>query len=140
MKQRGAVMSESTNDFVGYDLIRNDVLQLVLGKEHDQLLYWVGKSLARKYKLEKVEELHTFFEQVYWGELHLSKQKKNEWHFDLSGDWMTKDDERSYQLEAGFLAETLETHFAIATAATFVKKGKTVRFTVHFDHKDTLAV
>lgn len=61
MNQWGAVMSETNQQLKGYELIRNDVLQLVLGKEHDHLLYWVGKSLARKYKLEEIEELHTFF-------------------------------------------------------------------------------
>ncbi|GAF24049.1 hypothetical protein JCM19047_3917 [Bacillus sp. JCM 19047] len=102
MNQWGAVMSETNQQLKGYELIRNDVLQLVLGKEHDHLLYWVGKSLARKYKLEQIEELHTFFKQVYWGDLSLVKQKKNEWYYELSGEWMTKEDERSYQLEAGF--------------------------------------
>ncbi|MED4129232.1 YslB family protein [Shouchella miscanthi] len=140
MNQWGAVMSETNQQLKGYELIRNDVLQLVLGKEHDHLLYWVGKSLARKYKLEQIEELHTFFKQVYWGDLSLVKQKKNEWYYELSGEWMTKEDERSYQLEAGFLAETLETQFAVATAATYTKKGKAIRLTVHFDHKDTVAI
>lgn len=106
----------------GYDLIRNDVLQDVLGSEHDHLLYWVGKSIARKQQVQNEEEVIDFFSRANWGQLTKVKEKQSEKHFELIGDWMGKRDKRVYQLEAGFLAETYELLTSVSTAVTYLQK------------------
>ncbi|MBU8909173.1 DUF2507 domain-containing protein, partial [Desertibacillus haloalkaliphilus] len=60
---------EVRTDQFGYDLIRNDVLQDLLGKDHDAILYWIGRSLARKYPVSTVEDAILFFEKADWGNL-----------------------------------------------------------------------
>lgn len=107
------------DNWFGYDLIRNDILRDVLGKEHDSMLYWVGKSLARKYPLQSTEELITFFEKANWGMLELIQEKRHEYTFKLSGSWMGKLDSRCYQLEAGFLAQQLDTWKDKSTGASY---------------------
>ncbi|MFC0557863.1 YslB family protein [Halalkalibacter alkalisediminis] len=120
----------------GYDLIRNDVLKEVLGKEHDTLLYWIGKSLARKYPVATIEELISFFEDANWGTLNHIKEKKQVQTFELSGPWITKQDTRCYQLEAGFLSQQLETWHNCITGTTYSVKKEAIHFTVELDRKD----
>ena len=36
----------------GHELIRNDLLHELLGKDAPEILYWAGKKLARQYPLE----------------------------------------------------------------------------------------
>lgn len=124
----------------GYDLIRNDVLQDVLGSEHDHLLYWVGKSLARKQQLENVDDIIQFFTKANWGQLTQIKEKRSEQQYELTGDWMSKDDKRAYQLEAGFLAEIFEVLTNMSTAVTFIEKKNSILFTVHFDRNDHVTI
>ncbi|WP_017726664.1 YslB family protein [Halalkalibacterium ligniniphilum] len=126
------------NDNFGYNLIRNDLLQDLLGSEHESILYWAGKSLARKHSLTSVEEVIDFFSKANWGELVLLKEKKQERLFELKGPWMGKDDERSYQLEAGFLAQQIQSWSNTIAEATYVQKKDCVRFTVRTDKYDTI--
>ncbi|GAE34891.1 YslB family protein [Halalkalibacter akibai] len=130
-------MVRETNQF-GYDLIRNDVLKDVLGKEHDSILYWIGKSLARKYPTSTIEELISFFEEANWGLLSRTKEKKNMQMFELTGPWMVKGDERCYQLEAGFLAQQLESWYNCIAGATYSAKKQVIHITVELDRKDQI--
>ncbi|ARK31654.1 YslB family protein [Halalkalibacter krulwichiae] len=122
----------------GYELLRNDVLKDILGKEHDSILYWIGKSLARKYPINTIEELILFFDHANWGTLVREKEKKNIQIFQLTGPWMNKKDSRCYQLEAGFLAQQLESWHNCITGATYTFKKDTVTITVELDVKDSL--
>lgn len=128
-------MNQETNQF-GYDLIRNDVLKDILGKEHDSILYWIGKSLARKYPIETTEQLITFFEKANWGILTLTKEKKQEKTYELTGPWMGKHDERCYQLEAGFLAQQAENSLNLISGATYTVKKDSIIFSVESDRHD----
>ncbi|WP_227936664.1 YslB family protein [Alkalihalobacillus deserti] len=128
-------MERQTKQF-GYDLIRNDVLKDVLGKEHDSILYWIGKSLARKYAVATIEELFQFFEDANWGTLAQIKDKKQVQVFELSGPWMDKQDTRCYQLEAGFLAQQLEIWYNCVTGSTYTVKKEVIQFIVELDRKD----
>jgi predicted hydrocarbon binding protein len=127
---------ERQTAYFGYELIRNDVLKDLLGKEHDSILYWIGKSLARKYPLKTIEDLVYFFEEANWGTLARVKEKKQVQTFELSGPWIDKNDTRCYQLEAGFLAQQLESWFNSIAIATFTEKKDMVQFTIELDLKD----
>lgn len=128
-------MYQDTDQF-GYELIRNDVLKDVLGQEHDSILYWIGKSLARKYPVETSEQLVAFFDKANWGALTLVKERKQEKMFELTGPWMGKHDQRCYQLEAGFLAQQIELSSNLISGATYSTKKESVVFTVETDRHD----
>ncbi|WAA10214.1 YslB family protein [Fervidibacillus albus] len=95
----------------GFGLIRDDLLDDLLGKEGPDILYWAGKRLARRYPLFSIQEVKEFFINSGWGLLELCEEKKNENEFSLSGSVVdyrlqTKTNP-SFQLEAGFLAEQI---------------------------------
>ena len=52
--------SNSISSF-GYELIRDHVLSSILGKHEDDILYWAGKELARKFACKSQEEIIAFF-------------------------------------------------------------------------------
>mgnify|MGYP001360987241 CR=1 FL=1 len=127
-------MTTAINAF-GYDLIRNVVLRDLLGEDHDSILYWIGKSLARKHRLEleTVDELVQFFAAANWGTLTLLKETNRKKVFELTGEWMGKDDERCYQLEAGFLAQQYEFASESYAVTTIERKKRAVIFTVQLE-------
>ncbi|NEU29829.1 YslB family protein [bacterium LRH843] len=129
-------MTIDTNLF-GYHLIRNDILRDILGNEHDNILYFIGKSLARKYPLETNEQLAEFFTKANWGELNILKEKRQKMIYELTGSWMGQHDKRCYQLEAGFLAEQTELSRRVISAATYLQKKDSVIFTIEFDRYDS---
>ena len=51
----------------GYELVREELLHEILGKDTAEILYWAGKRLARNYPLSSLEEIISFFEQASWG-------------------------------------------------------------------------
>ena len=90
----------------GYELIRDNILRSVLGKHEEEVLYWAGKELARKFPLFSTEEATSFFEQAGWGVLSIEKEGKDSTTFILTGDAdVLKFEERCFRIEAGFLAE-----------------------------------
>ncbi|QOY33971.1 YslB family protein [Anaerobacillus isosaccharinicus] len=92
----------------GYNLLREDVLPDLLGKEHNIILYWAGKSLARKYLTKSIDELILFFQKAGWGELVLVKEKKSELIFELTSHLFEHKKNIIRPLEAGFIAEQIQ--------------------------------
>ncbi|WP_409289673.1 YslB family protein [Peribacillus sp. SCS-37] len=126
----------------GYDLIREFLLNELLGKEASQLLYWGGKQLARKFPLQSVEEIIEFFRNAGWGTLTQTKLSKDESLFELSGSTVERrlsiNVKCHFQLEAGFLAEQFEIQRKVSTEAIEEpkKRGAKVSFIVKWDTKD----
>ena len=58
----------------GYELIRDNILRSVLGKHEEEVLYWAGKELARKFPLFSIEEAASFLNRQV-GERSLWKKK-----------------------------------------------------------------
>ena len=102
-------MEQSSTSVVpsfGYELIRDHVLSSILGKHEDDILYWAGKELARKFPLFSMSEASMFFNEAGWGELTLDKESKDEALYTLHLDsGSLKIEDRCFRLEAGFLAE-----------------------------------
>lgn len=96
----------------GYDILRHICLPDLLGKDSFSILYVMGKNLARKMELETTEEIINFFIKSGWGNLVLSKEKRREILFELTGDALSQRLDtgvgNEYRLEAGFLAESLQ--------------------------------
>ncbi|MES9684000.1 hypothetical protein CN514_11485 [Bacillus sp. AFS001701] len=128
----------------GYELIRNDLLNDLLGKEQNDILYWAGKMIARKYPLATFEEIIEFFDQAGWGTLTVEEEKKQEVHLILSSELITYRNQQkknvSYQLEAGFLAMQIQQQIDVI-AETYEeqsKRGDKVKFQVKWDLKDPI--
>lgn len=121
---------------IGHEVLRTKVLPDLLGKEEDSILYFLGRNLAKSYPCSSLDEIGTFFGAMGWDHLALSKEKKNEYEFTLTGDLTTRrltyQTEYSYKLEAGFLAEqiALLTNELAECAYTPQSKKKRVHFHV----------
>lgn len=132
---------DTASPFSSY-LLRHVLLPEILGEEEETILYWAGKSLARKLYDETSGadlELATFFEKANWGQLTLLKEKKKELVYELVAPHMVK--ERPFTLECGFLAQWVEMANGYITEAAYdVRKNDpcTIRITVRWDLSDPI--
>lgn len=96
----------------GYDIIRYISLPELFGEESDTLLYYMGRSLARKMDLHTLEDVTFAFEKLGWGRLELVKEKRRNLTFHLKSDAVVlrlqAPIETEFRLEAGFLAEAIQ--------------------------------
>jgi predicted hydrocarbon binding protein len=129
----------------GYELIREAVLSDMLGKDAAEILYWAGKRLARKYPLESMEAVIEFFENAGWGNLAVKEEKRSEMELQLSSPLFARrfkeNPDCTFQLEAGFLAQQLESQKELLSEAFEhpKKRGGLVLFTVKWDKKDRIS-
>lgn len=128
----------------GYEIIREYVIPDLLGKDSANILYWAGKNLAKKFPLNNLEEIITFFAHAGWGQLKVLKQGKNEMEFELSGELITYRFEIketcTFQLEAGFIAQQTEMQKKQITEAyeQQKKRHQKVSFIVKWDQLDII--
>lgn len=96
----------------GYDVLRYLALPDLLGSEAPTLLYFMGKSLARKFEINSLEDIVYIFDRLGIGKLESVKEKKREKIFVLLSDSVVLrlkgPMEADFRLEAGFLAEAME--------------------------------
>lgn len=123
----------------GYELIRDVLLGELLGPDAPHVLYWGGKTLARRFPCASQDELALFCREAGWGELHLEKEAKQEHHYRLSGGVTARRFDTqvapSFSLESGFLAEQVALAKQCAAEAVYDvnKRGKMVRITVKWE-------
>ncbi|WP_409254369.1 YslB family protein [Bacillus sp. SCS-153A] len=128
----------------GYELMRDILLPEILGKHTTDILYWGGKSLARKFPLVSLEEMEGFFLEAGWGKLSLTEEKKDEQIFTLSGPFierrLTLKTDISFKMEAGFLAEQVQSQKKAVTEAAeeIHRRSKTIKIIVRSDLKDKI--
>jgi hypothetical protein len=128
----------------GYELMRDILLPEILGKHSTDILYWGGKSLARKFPLVSFDEMEAFCLEAGWGKLDLIEEKKAEHIYTLSGPFIERrlalKTDISFKMEAGFLAEQIQHQKKAVTEAAeeIHKKSKTVKIIVRTDLKDTI--
>ncbi|WP_102691134.1 DUF2507 domain-containing protein [Rummeliibacillus pycnus] len=123
----------------GYELIRDHVLSSILGKNEEDILYWCGKDLARKFPLYGLDEAVAFFKEAGWGDLTIDKVSACEAFCSLTGDpEILKFDQRCFRLEAGFLAQHQQQCCGFLTECYEEKKPKQsiVKFHIKWDLKD----
>ncbi|HRL00713.1 MAG TPA: DUF2507 domain-containing protein, partial [Trichococcus flocculiformis] len=80
----------------------------ILGEHTDEILYWAGKDLARQFPLKSQEDLYEAMIYCGFGQLELLKKEKNAQQYRLESDLVTvrtQNEQVSFQLEAGFLAQ-----------------------------------
>lgn len=134
-----------TTSLFGYELIRDVVIPNLLGTDTHEILYWAGKELARQYPLANRQDIIRFFDKAGFGLIELNKKQRNKQIYTLSGEIVEarlNQAEPSFNLEAGFLGEQIQSQDGIYTEAlTEVnKKTKMVTFTVQSDLKDRLSI
>ena len=125
----------------GYELIRDHVLSSILGKNEEDILYWCGKELARKFPLFELEEAIPFFKEAGWGDLTIEKVSASEAFCSLTGDpEVLKFDQRCFRLEAGFLAQHQQKCCGFLTECYEETKPKQslVKFHIKWDLKDKI--
>lgn len=122
----------------GYDVLRYIGLPEILGKESDTLLYFLGKSLARKLEIDSIDTLITIIESLGWGKLDLIKEKKKEIVFQLMSDSIVQKlkspIETDFRLESGFIAEAIQqiTGKECECKEEVIKRIYTIKFNVFF--------
>lgn len=89
----------------GYELLRDHVIPDVLGKREDDILYWAGKEIARKFPVFSIDEIPNFFKEAGWGELTCISAGREETDYRLSGWIESPASKDTFHLESGFLAE-----------------------------------
>lgn len=112
------VQKKDLATLVGYETIRDLLLPELLGDNPD-ILYWAGKKLARQYNLAKDEDLPVFFAECGWGKLERIKTHRQQQLFKLSGPIVALRLKKNaeFQLETGFLAETIQNQAGFVTEA-----------------------
>ncbi|WP_274307638.1 YslB family protein [Solibacillus daqui] len=124
----------------GYEIIRDHLLHSILGKHEEDVLYWAGKELARKFPLFSSEELPSFFTEAGWGVITLEKESKDEAHYVLTTteEHSLNIEQRCFRLEAGFLAEQIQKQLGCLTECyeEKIEKKNYVRFTLKWDLKE----
>lgn len=106
--------------------MRDVILPVILGKETDGILYWIGKDLAREYPVASIEDLIVLTEQLGMGKLELRQQNSIQHVWRLSGPIVEErlavdKEETSFSLEAGFLAQELEFQLSAVTEAEVIE-------------------
>ena len=127
----------------GIVLLRDHLIPNLLGKDTPALLYWAGKQLARQLPLEDQPALLTFFALNGFGELSLKKESRKTIVFTLTGDIVSrrlKEDNASFSLEAGFLAQQLQSQSGAYCEAEYSvgPRKKEILFTVLTDPKQSI--
>jgi hypothetical protein len=128
---------DATVPAFGYELIRNQLIPELLGKESASILYWSGRKLARLYPAGSEEKIPLFFEQAGWGTLELVDKSRKKMDFECRSsliDYQIKEDQDSalFSLEAGFIAEQIQQIYGfIAEAVTEIKTGKNKKVIFH---------
>lgn len=133
---------ETTSAF-GYELIRSVLIPELLGKEQSSILYWSGKSLARKYPLESFDDIIEFFQRAGWGHLSIRNEGKHKITFHLASELISRrlqlNKDVSFALETGFLAQQTQTlKNRLADAQEWTKKGQVITIVVEWDKKDII--
>jgi len=128
----------------GYELMREVLIPEILGKETPEILYWAGKHLARKFPLVSMDEVISFFEEAGWGHLKVIKEEKHGMELEITSPLISRHlqlkTDGCYKLEAGFLAEQIQTQKKVRTEAyeEVMKKTQSIRFILRWDLKDSI--
>lgn len=122
----------------GFDVLRYVSMPNFLGDEKDTILYFIGRHLSRQITIEKMEDIYYLFDTFRWGSLELVKDRRRTLTFHLMSDdlaqRMESPFEIDYRLEAGFLAESIETitERACECTETINKRLYRVQFKIVF--------
>ena len=130
--------------YFGQALIRDIILPDILGDDMNDILYFEGKQLARRFPLANPADVIIFFSQANLGTLAQIKINAKQVIWNLSGTAVQPRvaNPQSFMLEAGFLAQQSQRQLGLLAEAEvkLEKKGhsESVQITDHVDPKDVL--
>lgn len=109
--------------------LRDVIIPSILGKETDEMLYWIGKDVARQFPVDSDEKLSPLVKQLGFGDLTLVKKNATIQLWKLGGpivkERIAQNGElTSFGLETGFLAQEIEFQLMTITEATIVERKK----------------
>ncbi|WP_240374663.1 DUF2507 domain-containing protein [Bacillus piscicola] len=124
----------SDTDF-SYALLRHFLLPELLGSEKSEILYWAGKAIARQYPANSIDAMVDFFQKARWGDLRIAKEKSRSLFLELRLSQTVKhiDDTSCFHLEAGYLAEQIETLKGKAAETCIFQNKNIISFQVQWD-------
>lgn len=134
-------LSKDSFPLFGYELLRDYLVPSILGKHEEDILYWAGKDLARKFPCTDIPLIISFFKDAGWGDLTLEKEMKDGFVFSLTNEpELLKINERNFRLEAGFIAEQIQNFKGVLTECYEEKKEKQLEviFTVKMDLQEKI--
>ncbi|MBZ5984800.1 MAG: YslB family protein [Leuconostoc gelidum] len=127
-------------------LLRDGLLKNLLQEDYPHILYWAGKEIARQFPTDALSSVVTFFDNAGFGTIEIASQDSKNQRWYLTGDLVKQrlglDKSADFSLEAGFLAQQLETQTGAIAEATFklMKKNEGVSFEVVTDLNETVDV
>ncbi|KRN33559.1 DUF2507 domain-containing protein [Weissella halotolerans] len=93
-------------------VLRDELLPELLQDDEQSILYWAGKSLARRQTLRTLTDIQHYFQRAGFGDLTLVKESKTQLDWQLSGrlvaDRLAKRSNANFTLESGFLAQAIQ--------------------------------
>lgn len=105
----------------GFDILRYLGLPELFGTESDTLLYFMGRKIARKFHFHELHDVYLVFEKLGWGKLELIKERRKTLIFSLMSDAVVHRLQApvpvDFRLEAGFLAEAVQSIYEVGTEA-----------------------
>lgn len=109
--------------------MRDVILPAILGKEADEMLYWIGKDVAREFPVQTNDELILLTKQLGFGNLALKKKTATSQEWQLTGPIVRERIERrkeqtSFGLETGFLAQEIEFQVNSVAEAEIIERSK----------------
>ncbi|MBM7617441.1 putative hydrocarbon binding protein [Weissella uvarum] len=115
-----SVQSPEINTF-SLVALRDRLLPDLLQDDESNILYWAGKSLARREEFSSITAIEIYFSRIGFGNLKALGHKGTEIKWELTGPIvgarLAERTEASFYLEAGFLAQALETLSGVGTEA-----------------------
>ena len=127
-------------------LLRDGLLKNLLQEDYPHILYWAGKEIARQFPTDALSSVVEFFDNAGFGKLEIASQDNKNQRWYLTGDLVQQrlslNKSADFSLEAGFLAQQLETQTGAIAEATFkfLKKNEGVSFDVVTDLNETVDV
>ncbi len=122
------------------ELLRDGLLSNLLQEDYPHILYWAGKEIARQFPTDTLDDVKEFFINAGFGELTIISQDSKNQRWQLKGDLVQQrihlnKQTTDFSLEAGFLAQQLETQTGAIAEATFKlnRKNNDVSFEVVTD-------
>lgn len=108
-------MPDSLNATLPLEVLRDRLIPTLFQENQAEITYWAGKSLALTETFSSETEIMDFFSAAGFGQLEVVKTATTHSEWRLSGDIIDariiNATEASFSLEAGFLAQALETLF-----------------------------
>ncbi|MBU3829371.1 MAG: YslB family protein [Candidatus Limosilactobacillus merdavium] len=109
--------------------LRDVILPAILGKETDEMLYWIGKDVARQFPVGSLEDLQLITSQLGFGELSLQKKTATSQLWRLGGQIVQEriaqnDEQTSFGLELGFIAQEIEFQLMTISEAEIIERKK----------------